>query len=92
VCVWCVCGGGGTEDEAMSSPQVVTVTAQALSNYEAFHALPRGTATEDEVAKSSAGIQGWAAQNAGVAGVAGVDVEAVPAYTQAAQVQRTHSI
>jgi hypothetical protein len=38
-----------------------TVTAQALANFETFYALPRGTATEDQVARSSAGIQGWAA-------------------------------
>ena len=38
-----------------------TVTAQALANFEAFYALPRGTATEDQVATSSAWIQGWAA-------------------------------
>jgi hypothetical protein len=38
-----------------------TVIAQALANFEAFYALPRGTATEDQVATSSAGIQGWAA-------------------------------
>ena len=30
-----------------------TVTAQALANFEAFYALPRGTATEDQVATSS---------------------------------------
>ena len=38
-----------------------TVRAQALANYETFHALPAGTATEDQVAWSSAGIQRWAA-------------------------------
>ena len=38
-----------------------TVTAQALANFEAFYALPRGTATEDQVATSLAGIQGWSA-------------------------------
>ena len=35
-----------------------TVTAQALANFEAFYAMPRGTATEDLIARSSAGIQG----------------------------------
>ena len=38
-----------------------TVRAQALANYEVFHTLPPGTATEDQVAWSCAGIQGWAA-------------------------------
>ena len=37
------------------------VRAQALANYETFHALPAGTATEDQVAWPSAGIQRWAA-------------------------------
>ena len=38
-----------------------TVRAQALANYEVFHNLPAGTATEDQVTWSSAGIQRWAA-------------------------------
>jgi len=31
----------------------------ALRNYEEFHSIPRGTATLDQVARSSAGVSGW---------------------------------
>jgi len=36
-------------------------TKRALSNYEAFHGLPAGYATACEVARSCAGLHGWAA-------------------------------
>jgi hypothetical protein len=36
------------------------IKAQALANHDVFHNLPSGTDTEDQVPRSSAGIQGWA--------------------------------
>ena len=54
------------------------LTAQALANFEAFYALPRGTATEDQVATSSAGIQGWAAADRDAELVEEVDLLPLP--------------
>ena len=47
------------------------VEKRALENYAAFHKLPQGTATLDQVASSSAGVLGWAGVSPGTAPVAG---------------------
>ena len=44
-------------DDADMTPEVV---AKALSNFEGHHKLPKGSATQEQVAKSSVGIKGWA--------------------------------
>jgi hypothetical protein len=52
---------GGTASRAIGlhEPPEAEAEATALRNYEDFHSMPRGTATLDQVAGSSAGVSGW---------------------------------
>jgi hypothetical protein len=45
--------------EQLSEPAPDSRESTALRNYEEFHSIPRGTATLDQVARSSAGVSGW---------------------------------
>ena len=63
------------------------VTAQALANFEAFHALAPGTATEHQVARSPLGIQGWADPERGPEVVEEVDLHGCTAAVAIEQVR-----